>query len=749
MEWVLAELRAKSKSGRYNWCVDKAYDHKKFEAEIYKMWEESGDFKPKGNGKPYTILMPPPNANASLHAGHAMYTIDDIMIRFKRMQGFAADWIPGADHAGFETQFVYEKQLAKEGKSRMDFDRQTLYDNVYKFVKDNSGLIHEQFKRLGLSADWERNIFTLDRAVIDRVMATFTKMESEGKIYRDEYMVNYCTHCGTSLAELEVDHEERTDPLYYMKYGPFVLATVRPETKFGDTAVAVHPDDKRYKEWVGKEIEVEGLIGKFKVRVIADELVDPKFGTGAVKVTPAHDPNDFDMGRRHGLEIKQVIGLDGRLNEKCGKYAGLKVAEARKIVVEDMQKSGMMEKIDENYKHVVSVCYKCHRILEPMVVLNWFIKVGDLKKPVVEAVNKNKVRFFPRRFKKQMIDWLTIMHDWPISRQIAWGIRIPAWYNLEENPNMELAVLVGEKKIRGRAKELLASGITFEEMEKGLQSTVAPAGATYVVSPTKPNGNYLQETDTFDTWFSSGQWPLVTLKEDEFESKLPTDFMGTLSDILKLWVSRMIMFSLYVKNEVPFKDVYLWSKVVDSKGQKMSKSKGNVVNPIEFVDKYGADAVRMSLVYGVAPGSEIPFSEDKIRGMRNLANKIWNSGRFVQNNFPENRKASFESAEISKRVSKLGVEISKSLEKFHYGLATEKLYDEFWHWFCDECIEKCKSGEISKSDLFLLLEYFLKLFHPFMPFVTEAVWQELKIGSRLINEEWPACAKAAAGKPSN
>ncbi len=718
--------------------MDKAFDHKVFESEIYKSWEEGGYFKAKKTGVPYTILMPPPNANASLHAGHAMYSIDDIMIRWKRMQGFSAVWIPGTDHAGFETQFVYEKQLAKAGKSRMDFDRQTLYDNVYQFVKDNSGLINSQFRRLGFSADWSKSVFTLDPNVIEQVVATFKKMETEGKIYRDEYMVNYCTHCGTSLAELEVDHEERVDPLYYMKYGPFVLATVRPETKFGDTAVAVHPDDERYKHWIGKDIEVDGVIGKFKVRVIADELVDPKFGTGVVKVTPAHDPNDFEMGKRHNLEIKQVIGLDGRLNDKCGKYRGLKVNEARTAVVADMQEMGLIDRIDEQYIHSVGVCYKCKRVLEPMVILNWFIKVAELKKPVIEAVTKNQVRFFPKRFKKQMVDWLKIMHDWPISRQIAWGIRIPAWYNIEENPDIEISVLYQGRKIQGTVRDILESGVSFADIEKGLQTTRAPKGVKYVISSTKPSGMFLRETDTFDTWFSSGQWPLVTLGSGENEIRLPTDFMGTLEDILKFWISRMILFSLYIKKTVPFKDVYLWSKVTDSKGQKMSKSKGNVVNPIEFVDKYGADAVRMALVYGVAPGSNIPFSEDKVRGMRNLANKIWNSGRFILNNLPDTVLADFEDKKIKTKTSHLINEVTKAMDKFHFGQASEKLYENFWHWFCDQCIENTKVGKMSKSDLYLLLVNFLKLFHPFMPFVTEAVYQELrKDGPMLISGPWP------------
>lgn len=723
--------------------MDKVYDHKKYEKEIYRKWEHSGAFGGDLVRKPYTILMPPPNANASLHAGHAMYTIDDIMARWKRMQGYSVEWIPGMDHAGFETQFVYEKRLAKEGKSRMDFDRQSLYNNIFQFVKDNSGLIYEQFKRLGFSADWERSVFTLDNHVLKRVFATFKQMEEEGKVYRDEYIVNYCTNCGTSLAELEAEHEERVDPLFYIKYGPFVLATTRPETKFGDTGVAVHPKDKRYAKYVGQEIEVEGLLGKFKVSVIADEEVDPEFGTGVVKVTPAHDPNDFEMGKRHGLEIKQVIGSDGRLNERTGKYKGLKVAEARKVVAEEMQKMGLIVKIDENYKHVVSLCYRCKRVLEPMVVPNWFINVAELKKPVIAAVKADKVKFYPRRFKKQMLSWLETMHDWPISRQIVWGIRIPVWYSIVENPQLEVVFIDKE----GEVKKGKARDFDFEEVEQGLQKVISPIDSKFVVSEEKPAGEFLPETDTFDTWFSSGQWPLVTLKEDEYETRFPTHFMGTLSDILKFWISRMIMFSLYIKNEVPFKEVYLWSMVADAKGQKMSKSKGNVINPIELVDKYGADALRMTLVYGVPGGGQVNLAEDKVRGMRNFSNKLWNVARFVEavsKEVPNNQGTSFKKdLWIVKELNILIKKVTIEMDGFKLNLAAEQIYDFVWHRFADKYIEEIKDN---KAEHFPTLRHVLitclKLLHPFIPFVTEAIWDEIammrkKPEEMLMVSSWP------------
>ena len=721
------------------------------EQNIYSFWEQSNLLSAK-DGKPYTILMPPPNANASLHAGHGMYVVDDIMIRYKRLRGFASLWIPGTDHAGFETQFVFEKHLAKKGKSRMDFDRQTLYNDIHSFVKENSGLIFTQFKRLGFLADWNRSVFTLDDHVIEQVFETFKKMETEDIVYRDNYMVNYCTYCGTSLAELEVEHIERVDSLYYLKYGPFVLATVRPETKFGDTAVAVHPKDKRYKQWIGKEVEVEGLNGKFSIKVIADEYVDPKFGTGVVKITPAHDPNDFEVGKRHNLEIKQVIDLNGRLNELTGPYAGMKVMAARKKIGEDLIARGLMDKVDTNYTHAVSVCYKCKRDLEPMVIPNWFITVKDLKQRVIEAIKKNRVKFYPGKYKKQMLQWLDIMHDWPISRQIAWGIRIPVWYKVDKTSKIYVWWINTNKEFqKGYLSEFLEKGIPLSDIEKGLQKVHAPAGKEqpeYVISKDRPTGDYLPETDTFDTWFSSGQWPLVTLKPDEYATRFPTDMMGTTSDILKFWISRMIMFSLYLRNEVPYKDVYLWSMVVDGKGAKMSKSKGNVINPIDFVDKHGADAFRASLIFGTSQGGKIPMSEQKVIGMRNFANKIWNIGRFIymssNNELQAAGSASQEETnpsktdkpltrkellkELKKEFTKEKKQYIKYMENYKLAQALEVAYEFLWHRYADYYVEQLKQelrdGNIETLSLMKEI-YFenLKMLHPFMPFVTESVWQ--------------------------
>ena len=731
--------------------MDSKYQPQLVEEKIYKEWEEKDLFF-SSKGKPFTILMPPPNANASLHAGHGMYTVEDILIRYKRLMGFASLWVPGTDHAGFETQFVYEKHLTKQGKSRFDFSRQALYENIYQFVRDNSGLIYSQFKKLGFLAEWKRSVFTLDKHVLETVLETFVKMEKEGYVYKDEYIVNYCTHCGTSLSELETVHIERKDPLYYLKYGPFVLATVRPETKFGDTAVAVHPKDKRYKKWVGKEVEVEGLLGKFKIKVIADEMVDMKFGTGVVKITPAHDPNDFEAGKRHGLEIKKVINIDGRLNELTGPYAGLKVKQAREKIVADLKSKGLIEKINNEYLHAVTVCYKCGRDLEPTIIPNWFIKVKDLKKPVIKVIEDEKIKFYPKRYKKQILQWLEVMHDWPISRQIAWGIRIPVWYLVNGNDRKIWLSFIDKKGVfqrSGSIKQFLEEGHSLDEIKQGLQQMTVPLykqeKVEYLVSVDEPKDgqNWIQETDTFDTWFSSGQWPLVTLKEDEYKTRFPTDVMGTLSDILPFWVSRMIMFSLYRKKQIPFKDVYLWSKVVDSKGQKMSKSKGNVINPIDLVNKYGADAFRASLVFGTGENN-VPLAEEKVIGMRNFVNKIWNMGRFIEMNLkaPSSKSQDPNKSkilnELQKEYKKEKRQYIKHMDSYQFSKALGLVYEFIWHRFADFYIEQLKD-EIINGNIEALKElkevYLenLKMLHPFIPFVTETVWKVFNSES-ILNE---------------
>ena len=746
----------------------KPYNPNKTEPEIYALWEKNQAFKPneKSSKEPRSILLPPPNANADLHLGHAMYVIEDVLIRFWRMQGHPTLWIPGTDHAGYETQYVYEKNLKKIGKSRFDFDRQTLYNNIAEFVKENSGKIQGQLKKLGFSLDWSHETYMLDDHVVNTVLTTFEKMYQDDLIYRGGYMVNYCPKCGTTFANLEVNHIEQKDPLYYIKYGPFVLATVRPETKFGDTAIAVHPDDKRYQKYIGKEIECDGLIGKFKLKVIADKYVDPKFGTGVVKVTPAHDPNDYEMGKRHQLEVKPVIDLNGKLNELTGPYQGLSVFTARQKVVSDLIEKGLLIKVNENYTHNIAVCYKGNHPIEPMVLPNWFVKTKPLAKKAVAVVKNEKVKIIPKRFNKIYFQWMENILDWPISRQVVWGIRIPAWYNIDKNPDLQVLFINRKgESVAGKVRDICGK-YTISEIEKGLQKLIAPANSKFIISRQKPGENYLQETDSFDTWFSSGQWPLTTLKypdSKEFKKYYPTTLLDTMWDILFFWVARMIMFGIYLTGKAPFKYVYLHSMVTDREGKKMSKSKGNVINPIEIVDKYGADALRMSLLVGCAPGNPIALSEEKIKGYRNFANKIWNIARYIEINtqgkdvkcfeshMPEFTLKNNKSAELNwchgriDELNKLSKKVTKLLDNYKFSQAGEELYHYIWDIFADIHIEGSKvwlnnDNQYSayiRGTLKDMLETNLKLLHPFMPFVTEAIWQRLGKNSLLITEKWP------------
>ncbi|MBI2051371.1 valine--tRNA ligase, partial [Candidatus Roizmanbacteria bacterium] len=579
--------------------MDKTFQPSKLEDDIYKSWEKNGLFRAKVNKKkkPFSIILPPPNANADLHMGHAMYVYEDVMIRYFKMKGYETLWLPGADHAGFETQFVFEQHLRRRRKSRFDFDRTTLFQMIWDFVSQNRGNMENQLRKLGFALDWTREKFTLDKDIVTIVHKTFKKLYDAGLVYRAYRLINYCTHCGTSFSDLEVEYKERKDALYYMKYGPFTLATVRPETKFGDTAVAVHPDDKRYKNRIGKQIEVEGLLGKFMMKVVGDTAVDPKFGTGVVKVTPAHDFNDFEIGKRHNLSLKQVIDFDGRLNEHTGKYKGLAVLEARKKVAQDLSDRGLLVKVKKDYRHRVGTCYRCGSILEPLPKEQWFIKVKPLVDASKKLVSSGKIKMYPVRFKTHLIRILEEFIDWNISRQIVWGIRIPAW-----------------------------------RCKKCKEWTVTAGNA-----PTRcekcGGGALEQDKDTFDTWFSSAQWPFVTLLtnggKDFFNYFYPTSVMETGYDILRAWVARMIMIGQFVTGYEPFKTVFLHGMVRDERGQKMSKSKGNVINPMDMVEKHGADALRVALLFGVREGNDVVAAKEKIVGMRNFANKVWNIGRFI------------------------------------------------------------------------------------------------------------------------
>ncbi|MBI4091249.1 class I tRNA ligase family protein, partial [candidate division WWE3 bacterium] len=497
------------------------YNHSETEPKIYEMWEKGGYFTPKTDPakKPFTILLPPPNASGRMHTGNVlMIAIEDILIRWHRMMGDPTLWVPGTDHAGTETQITFERELKKQGKSRFDFDRNSLYEEIWKFVENNVGLVSDQIRRMGASVDWSRYKFTLDDAAVETVRDTFKKMHDDGLVYRDDYIVNYCPVCGTTYADIEVSYKERNDPLYYMKYGPFEIATVRPESKFRDTALAANPKDKRYSKWLGKTVEVRGLLGPFKMTVIADPDVDPKFGTGIMKVTPAHDPHDFELGKKHNLPVTPIIDLNGRMDfswflakkdvepkylERAKKYHGSKVLEARKMMVEDLKEDGLLVKVDENYTHSVPVCKAGHDI-EPTVLPNWFIKVGPLKEPAHEVVKNGGVKILPKWREVTYHRWMENMHDWAISRQNVWGIRIPVWYNVDDNPQITASFLDRKLKVvAGRLGDLLKK-YDLSEISSGLQRLMVDKSAKYVISNSSPGERFLRETDTFDTWFSSG-----------------------------------------------------------------------------------------------------------------------------------------------------------------------------------------------------------------------------------------------------
>jgi len=697
--------------------MDKKYKPSLFEAEICSFWEKNGYFRanPSSKKKPFCIILPPPNANADLHLGHAMYVYEDIMIRFHKLQGFESFWLPGADHAGFETWYVFEKHLKKQGKSRFDYERDELFKMVWEFVMNNKINMEKQLRKLGFALDWEKKKFTLDEDIVKIVHSTFKKLFDDRLVYRGKKLVNYCPHCGTSFSDLEVTYKDKQAKLWFINYKlkksdkGLVVATTRPETLFGDTAVAVHPDDKRYQEFIGKKV-ILPLVDK-EIPVIADEMVDPKFGTGAVKITPAHDNDDWLTGKRHNLPMVQVIGFNGKLNSKAGKFAGLFVYKARKLVIKELEEQGLLIKT-KDYQHRVGHCYKCGSVIEPLPKEQWFIKVKPLAQKAKEAIIKDKIKIYPSRFRKILLDWLDKFYDWNISRQIIWGTSIPAYFC---STKKEWFVAVEKPH-----KCEICGGQDFE-----------------------------QDKDTFDTWFSSGQWPFTTLKSlgnNFFKYFYPTSVMETGYDILPWWVARMIMFGIYVTGDVPFKNVYLHGLVRDSKGRKMSKSKGNVINPIDMVERYGADALRASLVFETTQGGDVIFSEDKVRGMRNFANKIWNIGRFIklsENNSPSSEDLLIKEKKLLKELTgeekQLEKEYQKQMEKYRFSQAFDMVYHFLWHRLADFYIEELKeslrAGNI-KAINGLRNVYFanLRLLHPFMPFVTEAVWQVFHQKGRSILE---------------
>ena len=768
--------------------MDSKFDHKIVEKDIYEAWEKSGAFSPdpKAKGKPFTIVLPPPNASGKMHMGNVlMIAIEDLMIRYHRMKGDPTLWIPGTDHAGFETQVTYERELKKQGKSRFEFDRETLYQNIWEFVQNNKSVIEGQIKQMGASVDWSRYTFTLDPHVVSTVYETFAKMHKEGLVYRDNYMVNYCPKCGTTFADLEILHEDRIGKLFYVKYKivgsdeSIVVATTRPETIMLDTHMAVHPDNPKTKHLIGAKV-INPLTDK-EMEIIADSFVDPEFGTGIVKMTPAHDKTDYEVGKKHGLPLVIGIGMDGKMTEAAGKYAGKSVFTACKEVVEELQEKEAIEKINDKYETAVTVCYKAGHDIEPMILPNWFIKVESLKKPALEAVKSGAVKIYPEWREITYTKWMEEMHDWPISRQVVWGIRIPVWYPVEKNPELQISFLAKNHKssdhspivapaCAGRQgselsdKSIVVSGqvgallktYTFEEIRDGLQTLIAPAGAECIVSSEKPGEGYLQETDTFDTWFSSGHWPLVTLKypdSEDFKKFYPTSVLETGWEIIRFWVSRMIMFGIYLTGKPPFEYVYLHGMVRAADGKKMSKSLGNVINPDEYMEQYGVDALRMGLIAGTATGKDFSFPKDKIVGYRNFGNKLWNMARFylmMSEQYgkeigwygPEMEGLAESDTDILGKLNTTIVTVDDLLSKFRFAEAGDTIYHFMWDEVAAKYLEEVKGREDLGVALCILRHIILtglKLLHPFMPFVTEAIWKEMprKYNDMLIVASWP------------
>lgn len=705
--------------------MDKAYNPQDHEGEIYSIWEKSGAFTPEidPNRTPFVISMPPPNVTGKLHIGHALFiTLQDIMSRYHRMKGEPTLWLPGTDHAGIATQTVVDKALQKKGTSRRELGREKFVEEVWKWKELYGGEITRQLRSMGASCDWTRERFTLDEGLSRAVNVAFVDFYNKGLVYQGLRTVNWCPKCHTAIADDEVEYQKEVGKFYWIKYGPFTLATARPETKLGDTAVAVHPTDKRYKDMVGKKYMIPGVLGEFEIEVVADNAVDPKFGTGAVKVTPAHSLIDFEIAQRHGLPIKQVIDENGRMMENTGKYAGMKTREAREAIVEDMKKMGLIEKIEENYEHNIATCYRCHGQIEPIPSKQWFVKMKPLAEKAKKAVEDGEVKIMPKRFEKVYYQWMDNIRDWCISRQLWWGHRIPVWYKGEE-------IFVGLE---------------------------APEGE-----------GWKQDEDVLDTWFSSGLWPFSTLgwpdeKAADYQYFYPTTVMETGYDILFFWVARMIMMGLELTGKSPFETVYLHGLVRDEQNRKMSKSLGNVLDPLDVSAKFGTDAMRMALVVGTTAGNDIAVGEGKIKGYRNFSNKIWNITRFVSANMedsgiktselesPEQIKLSPQDQNDLKKLTEIIAKTTEHLDKFQFSRAGELLYEYTWHEFADKIIEETKtrlrdgSEEDKRAALYKLLKILksvLALLHPFVPFVTEAVWKNIPKGEQdqelLILQNWP------------
>lgn len=704
----------------------KTYNPASFEDRLYHTWEDKGYFKACVDSKkePYTIVIPPPNITGQLHMGHALdETLQDILIRFKRMQGYSALWLPGTDHASIATEAKIVEQMRGEGISKEDLGREKFLERAWEWKAKFGGRIVEQLKKLGSSCDWSRERFTLDEGCSKAVREVFVKFYEKGLIYRGERIINWCPHCKTSISDAEVEFAEKDGSFWHLRYpfkdgsGYLELATTRPETMLGDTAVAVHPDDERYKDMVGKTL-ILPLVGR-EIPVIADEYVEMEFGTGVVKITPAHDPNDFEVGLRHNLEVINVMDEGGNINENGGKYAGMPGLEARKLMVKELEEQGYLVRV-EPIKHNVGCCYRCNTVVEPRVSKQWFVKMEPLAKPAVDAVRNGEINFIPERMDKTYYNWMENIKDWCISRQLWWGHRIPAWYCDD----------CGET-IVSRDDEV----------------TVCP----------KCGGKHIhQDPDTLDTWFSSALWPFSTLgwpdNTEELNYFYPTNTLVTGYDIIFFWVARMIFSGLAHMDEVPFKTVFFHGLVRDSQGRKMSKSLGNGIDPLEIIKDYGADALRFTLVTGNSPGNDLRFSDEKVQASRNFANKIWNATRFVQMNLDIDEvglpdEMTMEDKWIVSSFNTLVKEVTENLDKYELGIAAAKLYDFIWEKFCDWYIELVKPRLFDKENptrvaaekvLVYVLSETLKLLHPFMPFITEEIWQTLPHeGESIMISKWP------------
>ena len=706
--------------------LDKIYNPGSVEDRLYKFWCDNGYFHAEVDQKkkPYTIVMPPPNITGQLHMGHALdETLQDILIRWKRMQGYSALWVPGTDHASIATEAKIVEAMAKEGISKEDIGREAFLERAWAWKEKFGGRIVEQLKKLGSSCDWGHLRFTMDEGCSKAVREVFVRLYEKGLIYRGEKIINWCPHCLTSISDAEVEYEEKEGSFWHIKYpftdgsGYLEFATTRPETMLGDTAVAVHPDDERYKDIVGKTLMLP-LMNR-EIPVIADEYVETDFGTGVVKITPAHDPNDFEVGLRHNLPIINVFTEDAHINENGGKFEGLTLAEARKQIVAGLDREGLLVKV-EPFKHNVGTCYRCGTTVEPRVSKQWFVKMAPLAKPAIDVVKNGELKLIPPRFEKTYYNWMENIKDWCISRQLWWGHRIPAWY-------------------------CDGCGETIVSRE---DPTSCP----------KCGGHLHRDEDTLDTWFSSALWPFSTLgwPESNLELKyfFPTSTLVTGYDIIFFWVARMIFSSLEYMDSVPFDTVLFHGIVRDAEGRKMSKSLGNGIDPLAEIDKYGADALRFTLATGNTPGNDMRYSPERVEASRNFANKLWNAARFVLMNLgddeppphmPEN--LSIEDKWILSKFNELTRLVTENLQKFEIGLAVSKLYDFIWDVFCDWYIELAKvrlngndeeAAKTVKAMLVYILSGTLKLLHPFMPFITEEIWQALPHeGETIMLAQWP------------